>query len=153
MDTRSGHEFAEYNRLYKEMDELYHSIALKSNLSDSAFNIFYTLCEFGNGCLQKDICNVAYTSKQTINSSIKNLEKAGYIRLEPGKGRDKLLFLTPAGEQLVEEKIKPVIDAEKRAFAELTREERAELLRISKKNITQLREKINQIFKTSSEDM
>ena len=96
---------------------------------------------------------MAFTCKQTINSSIRNLERAEYIRLEPGKGRDKFIFLTPSGEELAKEKIIPVIDAENHAFAEMTREERAELLWITKKYIIQLREKTNQIFKTSSEDM
>jgi len=141
MYTRPGRELVEYNRLYKEIDELYHGIALNSDLSDSAFTIFYSIYDLGNGCLQKDICNIACVSKQTINSSIRNLEKAGYIRLEEGKGRDKHLFLTSAGEQLVKEKIMPVIDAENHVFAKMTKEERSELLRLTQKYLTLLRKK------------
>lgn len=145
MNTRPEPDLVEFNRLCKEIDELYHSIAQGSNLSDSAFTIFYTIYELGNGCLQKDICNMAFVSKQTINSSIRNLEKAGYIRLESGKGRDKHLFLTMAGEQLVEEKIMPVMDAENCVFAEMTKEERTALLQLTERYLVQLRTKINQI--------
>ena len=63
MEYRAGEELRELNRLYKELDDIYHNIALKLNLTDSAFIIFYTLCEVGEGCSQKDICNQAAISK------------------------------------------------------------------------------------------
>ncbi len=88
METISGYELKEFNRVYKEMDDLYHEIALKLGLSDSAFIILYALCEQGNGCLQKDICAQAFVSKQTINSSIRMPEKKEILFLDPGKGRD-----------------------------------------------------------------
>ena len=46
-------------------------------------------------------------SKQTINSSVRNLEKKGILYLEKGTGRDKKIFLTEKGRQLVKEKIRP----------------------------------------------
>ena len=68
MEERQQNDVNEFNRLYKEMDDLYHDIALKLGLSDSALTIFYAICELGDGCLQKDICSQSFCSKQTINS-------------------------------------------------------------------------------------
>ena len=45
----------EYNCLYKEANEIYHEAARKLHLSDSAFEIFYTLLDMGDNCLQRDI--------------------------------------------------------------------------------------------------
>ena len=47
----------EFNRIYKKTNEIYHDIALRLGLSDSAFDILYSISELGDGCLQKDICN------------------------------------------------------------------------------------------------
>ena len=54
-------------------------------ISDSGFIILYALAELGDGCLQKDIAKIYYISKQTVNSSISNLKKNGYVCLRPGK--------------------------------------------------------------------
>ena len=84
----------EFNSLFKEMTDVYHNIALKLGISDSAFLILYAVVELGCGCTQKDIVDMYYMSKQTINSSIKNLEKAGYIEFKQDKGNNKQIFLT-----------------------------------------------------------
>lgn len=40
---------------------------------------YYILCVLGDGCLQRDICNLALTSKQTIHSALKKMEKQGFF--------------------------------------------------------------------------
>ena len=95
MENTFGNELREFNCLYKEVDEIYHEIALKMGISDSGFIILYALAELGDGCLQKDIAKIYYISKQTVNSSISNLKKNGYVCLRPGKGRDMHICLTP----------------------------------------------------------
>ena len=37
----------EYNHIYKEANDIYHEIARKLQLSDSALDIFYTIFEIG----------------------------------------------------------------------------------------------------------
>ena len=125
----------EYNHIYKETNRIYHDIALKLKLSDSAFDILYAICQLGDGCLQRDICSLSATSKQTINSSIRKLEQEGHIILKPGKGRQMHIFLTETGMELVKERIFPVIEIENKVFDALTEEESLELLRLSRKYI------------------
>ncbi len=135
----------EFNRIFKECNHIYHDIALKLELSDSGFNILYTLCEIGDGCLQKNICEATLLSKQTIHSSVRKLEKDGYLILKPGKGRDMQIFLTAKGSALVKEKIFPAIHAENQTFADMSEEEQKEFLRLNKKYADNLRKYAAQI--------
>lgn len=146
MELQPSKELKEFNLIFKEMDDLYHDIALKLGLSDSAFIILYTICTIGDGCLQKDICNTAYISKQTVNSSIKNLERSGILSLKAGKGRDMHIHLTPVGKKVLEEKIIPVIQMENQIFAELSPKERQLLLELTKKYMMQLRDKSEKLL-------
>ncbi|MGI6006004.1 MAG: MarR family winged helix-turn-helix transcriptional regulator [Ruminococcus sp.] len=133
-----------FNRLYKEMDDIYSDIARHIGISDSAFTIFYIICELGDGCLQKDICQTYYVTKQTINSSIRKLEREGYLYLEQGKGHDKHIHLTPKGQEFVQKNILPVQQMEHEAFQALTAGERKELLRLTEKYVENLRNLENQ---------
>lgn len=144
MEYRLRSELKEFNRLYKEFDELYHGIAVRAELSDSAFSILYAIVELGDGCLQKEISEHYCFSKQTINSSIQNLKSKGYLLLIQGKGHDKHIHLTEAGEQLVKEKIFPVMDMENAVFAEMSKDESQELLRLTKRYIQLLQKKFEE---------
>jgi len=134
----------EFNRIYKEMNELYHEFARNLQLSDSAFNILYALCVLGDGCLQRDVCAMSAISKQTVNSSVRRLERAGLIYFKPGRGRDMHMFLTEAGRQLAEEKIRPVLAAECAVFAAMEPEQRETLLALNRAYLTQLRQTAEQ---------
>lgn len=114
-------------------------------ISDSAFSIFYILHDLGDGCLQKDICYEAFANKQTVNSSIRKLEREGYLYLKQGRGRDKHIFLTETGRQFVERYIVPVVQKENAAFTALQPEEQEELLRLTKIYIESLKEKLNEL--------
>ena len=140
MEERQQNDVNEFNRLYKEMDDLYHDIALKLGLSDSALTIFYAICELGDGCLQKDICSQSFCSKQTINSSIRKLEREGTVYLKRGKGKNMHIYLTVQGREFVVNKVRPAIGMEVQAFLELTPKERGELLRLTGKYLEHFRE-------------
>ena len=65
----------EFNRLTREISEVYHNVSSKLGISDSAFIILYALVELGDGCRQADIVKAYCVNKQTINSSVKNCKK------------------------------------------------------------------------------
>ena len=119
----------------------------KAVKTDSAFLILYAIVELGRGCTQKEISQMYYMSKQTINSSVKNLEKSGYIEFRQDKGNNKRIFLTPAGEKLVEEKITPVINIENDIFADMTPDESRGLLVLTQKYADLLRKKSDLLIK------
>lgn len=126
-------ELKENNRIYREMDGLYHEMCVKIGLSDSAFLILYSIVEMNGNCSQREIADHCCTSRKTINSSVKNLEAKGYITLVNGAGHDKYIVLTERGESLVREKIFPIMEAEDRAIQEMEPGERRELLRLNEK--------------------
>ncbi len=106
----------EYNHIYKLVNEAYHFVAKRLGLTDSVFDILYAIYVLGEGCTQKDICGYSGSSKQTIQSSMRKLERQGFLRMERGGGKGLRIFATPEGKALIEEKIVPVVEAEKRAL-------------------------------------
>lgn len=149
MNVILTNENKEFNFLYKELDDLYHEAALAAGISDSAFTIFYAIAALGDGCLQKDIADKFCISRQTINSSVKKLERENYLVLKHGKKRDMHLFLTPKGQQFTEQRIAPIIEAENTAFCAMTPEDTREFLRLSRKYITLFREEVRKYLPPS----
>lgn len=144
MDSNVTQMLAEYTRLHSEMDGLYHTLAVRAGLSDSALDILYALCVLGDGCLQRDVCALSFTSKQTIHSSIRKLEQDGLLRLQPGQGREVHIRLTPQGSRLIQEKVLPILDLEHQAMACLSPEERESFLRLTRQYISHFRTLIKQ---------
>ena len=134
------------NCLTEEIDSLYHQAALKLGVSDSALFVLYMIHLNGERCALYDIYKQSGISKQTINSSVRRLEQAGYLTLKPGKGRDMHIFLTEAGKQLVSEKIALVIERENAAFFALSDAEQKELLQLSEKYFSNLQEQLRQLL-------
>lgn len=135
----------EFNRLNKAISELYHDICLRIGISDSVFDIFYAIIALGDGCCQKDICNYAFTSKQTIHSSIHKLEKEGFITLKSGKGREMHIFLTPKGECFIENNIAPVIVMENQTCLQMNPKELDTLLLLTNQYLECLRTQANEL--------
>lgn len=140
MKTQSDDEVLRaFNRTNKEFDDTFHALALRLGMTDSAFCIFYTIAELGDGCLQRDICRETYTNKQTINSAVRKLEQDGFLYLEAAGGRDKHIRLTEKGKDFLRQHICPVIRMETEAFMDLTPEERRECLRLFQKYVAGFR--------------
>ncbi len=142
MTEKANELLRELNRIDKEYDDIYHAVALKMGISDSAFSIFYVLYDLGDGCLQKDICYEIFANKQTVNSSIRKLEQDGYLYLKQGHGRDKHIYLTESGKAFIEQYIVPVVSRENAAFTTLRLEEQKELLRLYRIYIENLKAKL-----------
>ncbi len=142
VDGVQGATWKEFNRLYHQFTALYREIAVRMHLSDSAFLILYSLFELGEGCSQKDICTLVCLNKQTVHSSVRKLEKDGYLRFVPGAGRAVGIYLTDAGKKLMEKTILPVVAAENHAFETMSSEEQKALLRSTGDYIALLRENI-----------
>lgn len=135
----------EYNHIYKEANDIYHEIARKLQLSDSALDIFYTIFEMGDNCLQRDICKTSCMPKQTVNSSIRKLQTDGYLTLSPGKGRSMHIHLTPSGQKLIQEKLVPLIRIENDAFEDMTVEECEQLIHLNAKYNQVLRSRLSNL--------
>ena len=108
----------EFNRIFKEFNDIYHEVASRLGLSNSAFDIFYAICELGDGCLQ---------------------EREGYLTLKHGKGRSMHIYLTERGKDMLKKVIYPVIEVENDSFKGLADEESELLLRLLEKYNVELK--------------
>ena len=62
------------------------------------------------------------------------------------KGKDKHIYLTPKGEELVKQKIIPITEIEKSIFSEMTEQESDMLLKLSTKYLQYLKNKVENMF-------
>ena len=122
----------EMDVLYRESDKLYYELARNCGLSETAYWILYAIEVSGGSITQRQIASNFSYSKQTVNSALKTLEARGLVELDyvEGSRRSKLVSLTPDGRAFSDERIRPAIAAEDRAFTSLAPEERLELLRL-----------------------
>lgn len=134
----------EYNRLFRELDNLYHNYAKSCGLSDSTLWILYSIYEDKEIHTQKDLCESWSYSKQTVNSSMKNLIANGYIKLTTlsENRKNKQMILTESGEELVQRFIAPLMNAEQNAFSRLSSDEQNKFLKLTKKHVDLLQAEI-----------
>ncbi len=130
----------ELNTLYKALNDFYHSYAQSCGVSDSVSLIYYGLYILGDGCLQRDICNLGFVRKQTVNSAVQKLAAQGFLELRAGRGRDMHLFLTEKGQCEMQRVAGASALIEQRAFESLGKEGGQQLLRLTRDYICALRE-------------
>lgn len=123
------------NRLKFSYEALYRDVAACFELPPTAVWILYTLMDSNGEVAQQDLGEQWNFPKQTVNSTIQNLCRNGYITLSviPGTRNRKSISLTEQGKILVEKTIRLLAEAEERAAAHLTEEERTLYLFLSEK--------------------
>lgn len=120
-------ELSRWNRLSKKQEEIYHGCAQKAGITDTQFWVLYALCEAETALCQNSFCGDWCYSKQTVNTAVANLEKAGLIAMAYAEGshKQKDIRLTQAGETFCDQYIRTLMQAESTALMHLTGEERA----------------------------
>ena len=142
MSDRSQTQMQELNRLYKQQDELYHNLAVRFGISDTALWILYSICSSEKPATQYDFANAWFYPKQTVNSAIARLEKTGMLSLVPvpGTRNRKNVILTKDGEAFCARTVLPLLEAEERAFRRFSEAERQTFLRLMEEQFRYLRE-------------
>ncbi len=132
----------DFNSATKEFDELYHLIANKHNISDSAFWILYEIRLNDSPLTQSKLCKSVFLPKQTINSSLKILEEGDILSLvsSTDNKKNKLIILTPKGVSLAEKIIDDVIKAELKTLDTIDENELAIFLKVYHKYLQSLKE-------------
>ena len=142
MEAGTAKRYQEFISASKEVDDLYHMLALKFSLSDSAMWILCTMREANRELTQSEIAQEMSMSRQTVNSAIKNLVKQGYLRLEAVSGdrRNKTLSFTEEGEAFVKRTVDQVLSLEHQVFENLEVEEQEQITQILRKYTRLMRE-------------
>ncbi len=130
------------SNIVNTINGIYHEIAVKLGLSDSAFNILYMLNERGNGCNQSVMYKETGMTRSTVNSSIRRLEKMNILYLKSGLKNNTCVYLTQYGEEFVCKTIQKVVKMESEIFSQWTQEEKEFYISINERYATQLAEKI-----------
>lgn len=129
------------NQCDKEVEDIYHSYALRYFLSDAVLWILYVLYDSPNGITQADMCNCWFFSRQTINTALKGLEQQGVIQMIPisGNRKSKNIVFSGSGSEMAEKIVKPLKQAENQVFEALSDEENKLFVELTQKRCSLLR--------------
>ena len=130
----------QYNRLFKEYDDLYRGLARHFGLSDCALWVLYFVREENHPLTQSEICERMLQPRQTIHSAFKKLEAEGILELREmdGNRKSKEIFLTEKGENLAARTADPVLNTELLAMSHLSRQEQKTFLSLFEKYVRHL---------------
>lgn len=147
MQKKNCDELRELNRLYREKDAIFNSVAVRAGMTDTMFWVLYVLCNNSKKMTQADITNAWYFPRQTIHSVVKRLRAEGFVILEhiAGMRADKAVVLTEQGRAFCDAHVYPLMEAEQKSFYSLTPEERS--------SFTELLRKQNQLYREYSKDI
>lgn len=142
MGINYAEKIYQVNCLASDLDALYHQAALKLGLSDSVMFVLYLVYEKGGACLLNTIRKEASLSKQTLNSSIRKLERDDIIYLEQSVGRAKKVCLTEKGKNYVKQTVARLFHAECTVFSGWTEEDIQRYLELMEKYNADFRKQI-----------
>lgn len=145
MNPFTSREMKRFNHLMGEIDAVYHEMAMKLGLSDSAMIILYTICDNGDSCPLQEICRRSGISKQTINSAIRKLEKEGIVYLDAVGAKNKNVCLTEKGKHLANHTAIRIIDAENDIFSSWPKDDVNKYLELTERFLVEIKEKAKNI--------
>lgn len=136
MDIREIIHRIEHNQ--KERKAIYHEVATKCGLSETALWILYYISEFDEDQTQQELCRQGFYAKQTINTAVTGLARNGLVELIPvvGTRNYKKIHLTPKGKTLADRTARKLKIAEENAYGRLSEKELSAYLEtVSKLNV------------------
>jgi len=139
-----------YAEISKKYDALYHRVALKYGFSDMQHWILYVLYSTEEEKIhtQNDIAALFGMPKQTLNSAVAGLQKAGYVTLTQASGprNSKTVALTEAGYDVCRVCVAPLLEAEDRALARISEEEHKQFLCLYEKRYSVICQEIENLL-------
>lgn len=120
----------QYARLRDEQFSLFENYARQNGLNSKCLLVFMWIYNNPKGLTQEYIGKRTYSSKQVIQSIVKNyIEKEWlYLEVTPDDKRKKLVKMTKLGEKELALLIEPLNDYEAQAMSALTSEQQQVLL-------------------------
>lgn len=144
MENSAKEQLEVINRQIKELMGVYRGIVSRSGISENEFWVWYTLIIMEGEYSQQDICGFWSLSKQTVNTIVKHMvrKELASLAVIPGTRNRKVIRLTEAGRKYGESLVRPISDAESRAFIRLPETDRLACTAILGKYINLLKEEI-----------
>lgn len=129
-------EMVEFNRLYKETDNIYTRYAAAQGVSTTTLCVLYSQYISEMPCTQTQLVEDWGIPMQTVNSCLKAMEKSGTVRMEFAEGnrKSKRILLTCEGKEMAERIIAPLVEAENKAMDALDAEQRRLLMELTRQH-------------------
>lgn len=146
MDKTIKDQIDTINQRLKELNSLYHTAAIKSDITDGEISIWSVLLESDRKYSQQDISDLLFLPKQTVNSIISNLVKKGFVYLEhvSGTRNRKVICLTETGRDYGESKVRWIFQAEERALEQTDPEQVQVCIEMIEKYISHLKREFDE---------
>ena len=141
MNPAHTKEMAEFNRLYKETENIYTHYAASRGVSTTTMCVLYSLYIDDTPCTQTKLVEDWGIPMQTVNSCLKSMEKSEIVRLElaDGNRKSKCILLTNRGKEMVDRIVAPLVEAENKALGALEVTERQQMMELTRKHNSLLR--------------
>lgn len=139
MTQHPSREMRRFNYLLGETEAVYHEMALRLGLSDSALKLLYALYEQGGSMALTALCRASGLSKQTVHSALGRLAQEGAVLVEDAEGRTRRVRLTGQGAVLAENTVGRIIRLEDRVLAGWPREDVATYLSLTERYLRDIR--------------
>lgn len=131
----------EFNSLQSQIVCAYHDAAVKLGVSDTELDILYVMNTQDGECNQSALYKLTGITKSTINSALHKMEKRGLVALKAGAGRNVAVTLTDEGRRFSDSTLSRIISIENEIYSGWTAEERAMLVELNRKFLTEFKEK------------
>ncbi len=124
----------QYAQMRDEQFSLFENYARQNGINSKFLLVFKWLYHNPEGITQEFICKQTYSSKQVIQSIVKNYMGKGWLYLEaiPNDKRRKLVRMTELGAKEIAALIEPLSLIEAKAMSVLTKEQQKALLEATK---------------------
>lgn len=133
-------------RFYLQWQKLNHVYEDYAKIHDLTYiSMFILQLLDGVGTTQKELCDILYFPKQTVNKVILSFEKRGYVTLteNPQDRRSRSIILTEKGRDFQKKVFSPIEQAELQAFASLSEQEQEAITELWEKYTSMCINKIN----------
>lgn len=126
-------QIAQYCNLLHEWNASYEEYAKSVGLSYTSLSVLSAIYS-SPGCTQKELAESCFLPKQTVNAVITSFLKNGWVKLEemPEDRRNKTVNFTETGMENASKIIDKVRKCEDKAMSGLTKEQRDELLELTR---------------------
>lgn len=154
MMRSSSKDMKRLNHLIGETEAVYHEMAVRFGLSDSAVRILYTICDYDDGtyCPLQIICRRTGISKQTINSAMRKLEDADIVYLTASGSKNKTVYLTEKGKSLASSTALRMIEIENHILDFWSKEDVEKYLELTERFLIALREQSKGLIETDGKN-
>lgn len=130
-------QIQQYDSCLQQWCAGYEDYAKSVGLSYTSLSILNAIYDLPD-CTQKQLCQVCFLPKQTVNAVVTSFYKKGWVRLEevPEDRRNKTIHFTEQGLAEARRILSRVQESERAAMSELSEEERRTLLSATKRYVT-----------------